>query len=83
MHLPCFHVVYFPGRLVQDMPILVYTDNMRRVGPIVYARCPSVAPNRGALPRVWEPNEHYVQQIKVTVSYRLDYWRYWAVRLHL
>lgn len=47
------------------MPILVITDIMCRVGPIVHARCPSAAQNRGVLPRIGEPNEHGMRQVHI------------------
>lgn len=38
------------------MPILVVTDIMCRVGPLIHGLCPTAAPNGGALPRIGAPD---------------------------
>ena len=48
---------------MQHLPILVNTDIMCRLGPILHTRCPSAAPNEGALPRTVEANDSNNMQI--------------------
>ncbi|CAB1104994.1 unnamed protein product [Ectocarpus sp. CCAP 1310/34] len=43
---------------MQHMPILVITDIMSRVVPLVHGLWQTAAPNKGVLPRVGEPDEH-------------------------
>ncbi|CAB1105581.1 unnamed protein product [Ectocarpus sp. CCAP 1310/34] len=47
------------------MPILVITDIMGRVGPIVHGLCQTAAPNKGVLPRVGEPDEHGMRTVDI------------------
>ena len=47
------------------MPILVTTDSMCRVGPIVHDLCSTAAANKGALPRVGEANEHGMRKVDI------------------
>lgn len=50
---------------MQHMPILVITDIMCRVGPIVHGICQTAAPNKGVLPRVGEPDEHGMRKVDI------------------
>ena len=47
------------------MPILIFTDIMSRVGPVINHRCPTAAPNGGALPRIGEPDAEGVRNVDV------------------
>ena len=51
--------------VLQHMPTPTITDIMCRVGPIVHGLCPTAAPNKGALPRVGEANEHGVRKVDI------------------
>lgn len=47
------------------MPILVISDIMCRVGPIVHQRCPTAAPDNGVLPRTGEPDDKGMRQVDI------------------
>lgn len=47
------------------MPILVISDIMCRVGPIVHKLCPTAAPENGVLPRIGEPNLEGMRQVDI------------------
>lgn len=47
------------------MPILVISDIMCRVGPIVHKMCPTAAPDKGVLPRIGEPDDQGMRQVDI------------------
>lgn len=47
------------------MPILVITDIMCRVGPLIHKLCPTAAPDNGVLPRVGEPDEDGMRKVDI------------------
>lgn len=56
---------FFRDSSLQHMPILVISDIMCRVGPIVYKLCPTAAPEQGVLPRIGEPNQDGMRQVDI------------------